>query len=254
MSEAELSNRKLCAAIVALCTSVALLWFPSRSLAASSNSVCGLSDDELASRFFRAVGLNPPEHAVTRSMVRWNKKELAVGVYQDTSAAKPKDPLNRNLALFKALAALGLTLHLGVDFDHPSSDIEVIYVSSAMKLTVLQARPIGTIRSERALNCPVYLDLYDGRKNIRSIARAHILVDDDIDVDDLPACFKTGLLNAVGLIGWDADLSANLEAYPAYEQFDFFISVLYDAREDADVESLKRRIAELKSQQCHQGG
>ena len=223
----------------------------SSSLGASSDPVCAFSSDELVSRFLQAVDVVSDDDPAYSHVARWKKQSLVIGIFQDRSAAPPADPFERNLAILRGVAAVDLTIRFSMNYGGSPNDIELVFVDRATKLKVLQARPIGMIRSANTDGCPAYLEIADDGKNVRTISKAHVLIADDVDIATLPACLETGLINSVGLIGWSPKSHEGVSDDAAYALFDPFTSVLLSLRSDKDLAEVRLKIGELRSRHCH---
>src|SRR5262249_32983597 len=132
-------------------------------------------------------------------LMRWKaKRELVLNIFQDRSARKPDDSLKRNMAVFYAMANVGYTFKFSLDFQRADGDIGVVFVSEAKKKDIARDASFASDSAER---CPAYLEFADGEGGIWLISKADVLVSDQLPLDDITECVRTGLFNAIGLIG-----------------------------------------------------
>jgi hypothetical protein len=216
---------------------------------ALANTACDISEDDLVAKFLTAVGLHPHDLNAPVRLARWNKKDLVVGVSQGRSARAPTD-VSGNLSIFRAVGRLGSIFHFAVNFSDSNADIELVFLSQAMKQAVLRNLPAGVVvASAPAEACPVYLEFAEDTPGPRRIAKAHILVVSNMDVEDIPACVELALIRSVGLVGWRPTFSDDSQAN-AYVELNIFISALYDTSRIADVADIRRELAAARSRLC----
>lgn len=196
-------------------------------VAAAVESICTRSDEDLASVFFDVAGVGASERSGSLRLMRWPKETLTISVFQDRSANAPSDPLQRNLAIFRAIGALGALFKFEVNSKTADGDIELTFLSAGMQRHVWANLPEAVIAAEQPNGCPVYLDVGEDGGQTRAISKAHILVVSEMKVEDMPTCIKIALVNALGLIGWPYNSSDDLSNPENYKQLQIYLSVLY---------------------------
>lgn len=220
----------------------------SGTTAESSSAICSMSDEHLISSFLDVTG-NAREEPHPQLM-RWKaKRELVLNIFQDRSARRPNDALKRNTAVFKAMANVDYTFEFALSFQSPDGDIGVVFVSEAMKKNIAQQALFDVLALDSAERCPAYLEFADGEEGIRWISKARVVVSDQLPVDDIPECVRTGLSNAIGLIGLRAG-RAMTETKEGMDQIEFFISTLYDAHNINSLADIEAAVAKGKRNLC----
>jgi hypothetical protein len=219
---------------------------------ATSSPLCSASEDELVARFFASASSLPRvRDATVPPLVRWSQREDLIGIFLDRSARPPEDPIARNLAIHNAIGRLGLgkAFRLGLTFDSPAVDIQLIFVRRATSDLVFKKLPPGAFVSPETDRCRVYVEVADSDLPIRSISRSHIVADQDVAVADLPVCIANALLHSIGLARW------NFERDPFsparwYPEAHIFVDVLYALPKRPDLALLRKQLAETKSLTC----
>ena len=233
--------RRICLAGLAL--------FTFTSGVAFANTACDISADDLVAKFLTAVGLHLQDRNAPVQLARWHKRDLVIGVSQGRSARAPTDA-SRNLSIFHAVGRLGSTFHFEVNFSNANADIELVFLSQAMQQAVLRNLPAGVVvASGPAEGCPAYLELAEDTQGTKRIAKAHILVVSNMDVEAIPSCVELALIRSVGLVGWRSNFSDDSQA-SAYAELQIFISALYDTNRTTDVADIRREIAAARSRLC----
>lgn len=111
------------------------------------------------------------------------------------------DP-DRNLSIFRAIGNVGAAFQFRVNFQGKNSDIDLVFLSEAMKKKVLRSLPVETDSVGPREMCPVYFDYSDPKDGPRRIIKAHILAESDLRTDEVPSCIGLALINSIGLVGW----------------------------------------------------
>jgi hypothetical protein len=181
-------------------------------------------------------------------MARWKQREASIGVFQDKSARLPASALNRNLAILNGIGQLGFgqLFRLGMSYKDPAVDIELVFVSRQMREEVFRRLPVGLPMSAETDRCRVYIETDGSDAPIQTISRSHILVDDEVDIADLPTCVADALIRATGLIGWPVrDEYRSL--VEKYTEARLFVDSLYTLPEAPTLGVVRRHLIEMRS-------
>jgi hypothetical protein len=95
----------------------------------------------------------------------------------------------------------------------------------------------------------VYIETDGSDAPIQSISQSHILVDDEVDIADLPTCISDALIRATGFIGWPAhdDYRATFEKYAEAR---LFVDALYGLPEAPTVDVVRGQLMEKRLTAC----
>jgi hypothetical protein len=209
--------------------------------------ICALSEDDLVAGFLQAAETRPWLPAP--NLVRFPKREAVIGVFHDKSARKPADTVARNLAIFHAMGRSGFltVIRLAVGFSEPTADIELVFINRTASQSKFKNEPVGVLMSPRSDRCRVLLELAESDATVRLISKAHVFVDDDVGVPDLPDCVADALRRAVGLIKWNRELGA-VEDRGATAQI--FVAALYELPAAPNMAILKKVLSDKRSAVC----
>jgi hypothetical protein len=123
----------------------------------------------------------------------------------------------------------------------------LVFINRTASQSKFKNEPVGVLMSPRSDRCRVLLELAESDATVRLISKAHVFVDDDVGVPDLPDCVADALRRAVGLIKWNRELGA-VEDRGATAQI--FVAALYELPAAPNMAILKKVLSDKRSAVC----
>jgi len=215
--------------------------------------VCSRPIDDLTSGFLASAALpgGQPVDALPR-MARWERRKAVIGIFRDDSSPPPSNPLQRNVAVLKAMAVgtgPSWPFRFVTNLRDPGTDIELTFISRAAKeklsLTLRDAVPSATHGG-----CRTYLKLIESDEVIGIITKSMIVVNDDVSDSELTECTSVSLVHSIGLIGWQK-VANESGGIANYIEAAIFASTLYDMPAKSEATDVRRQLELARGLTCN---